>query len=62
MSVGSLVKTLETPKKSKGKENVLESIVESSEHIDFHWSSESNGDVHSLIIPLNGLMTRKASK
>jgi hypothetical protein len=49
-------------KKNKKKENFLESIVESPKHIDFHFSSESNGDVHSLIILLNGLKRGKGSK
>ncbi len=42
------------PRKHKGKEKVLEPIVESFEHIDFHFSFQSNGDVHSLIFLLNG--------
>jgi hypothetical protein len=50
------------PMKNKRKEKNLEPIVESLEHIDFHSSFESNGDVHSLIIPLNGLRRRKKSK
>jgi hypothetical protein len=29
------------------------------DHINFHSSSKSNGDVHSLIIPLNGLVRGK---
>jgi hypothetical protein len=44
------------------KEKIPKLIVESPEHIDFHFSSESNGDVHSLIIPLNGLKRGKGSK
>jgi hypothetical protein len=54
MSVGSPVKIAVAPKKHKGSEKVLEPIVELAEHINFHFSSKSNGDVHSLILPLNG--------
>jgi hypothetical protein len=47
------------PKKNKGKENVLELIVQSLEHMNFHLPFKSNGDVHSLILPLNGPMKGK---
>jgi hypothetical protein len=47
------------PKKNKRKEKILESIMESPKHIDFHFSFEANGDAHSLIILLNGLKRRK---
>ncbi len=62
MSVGLSTKTPMAPKKNKRKEKVHEPIMESLEHIDFHSSSESNGDVHSLIIPLNGLKRGKIGK
>jgi len=42
------------PKKNKGKEKVRKPKEESHEHIDFHLSFESHGDVRSLILPLNG--------
>jgi hypothetical protein len=51
-----------TPKKNNEKEKVLELIVELLEHINFHLSSKLNGDVHSLILLLNGLMRRKGDK
>jgi len=38
VSMGSPTKIPMAPKKHKGKEKVLEPIVESSEHIDFHFS------------------------
>jgi hypothetical protein len=50
------------PKKNNEKEKVLELIMELLEHIDFHLSFESNGDVHSLIFPLNGLMRGQGDK
>jgi hypothetical protein len=62
VNVGSLVKTLLNPKTNKGKEKFIEPIVKLSKHINFHSSFELNGDVHSLIMPLNGPMTGKPSK
>jgi hypothetical protein len=47
------------PKKNKGKKNVLELIVQSFEHINFHLPFKSNGDVHFLILLLNGPMKGK---
>jgi hypothetical protein len=49
------MKTPTAPKKNKGKEKVFIPREESLEHIDFHLLSESNGDVHSSILPLNQL-------
>jgi hypothetical protein len=40
------MKILTTPKKNKGKEMVLEPSKKFPEHINFHSSSELNGDVH----------------
>ncbi len=45
MNVGSLVKIPATLQKHKGKEKILEPMVELDEHIDFH-SSESSRDVN----------------
>jgi hypothetical protein len=53
------VKTPTTPKKNKWKEKVPKPREESLEHMDFHLSSESSGDVHSLIFPLNQLKRGK---
>jgi hypothetical protein len=50
------------PKKNKGKEKIPEPIMELPKHIDFHFFSKSNGDVHSLIIPLNGPKRGKGGK
>jgi hypothetical protein len=61
-SVGSPTQTLVALKKNKGKEKVLEPREESLEHINFHSSFESNGDVHSLILLLNGLKRGKKGK
>lgn len=36
--------------------------MESPKHIDFHSFSKSNGDVHSLILLLNGPMKGKGGK
>ncbi len=60
VSVGSPVKTPTTPQKQKGKEKVLEPIVEFEKHVDFH-SLESNGNVNSLIAPL-GVLRQKGGK
>jgi hypothetical protein len=54
MSMGSPAKIAVAPKKHKGNEKVLEPIVELAEHINFHFSSKLNGDVHSLILLSNG--------
>lgn len=62
MNTGSSTKTLMSPEKHKGKEKVLKLIVESMEHVDFHSSLESSGDVHSLIFVLNGLKRGKGGK
>jgi hypothetical protein len=56
------MKTLTTPKKNKGKEKVPKPREELLKHINFHLSSESNGDVHSLILPLNQLKRGKRGK
>jgi len=61
-NVGSSTQTLVALKKNKGKEKKLEPREESLEHINFHLSFESNGDVHSLILLLNGLKKRKRGK
>jgi hypothetical protein len=61
VSMGSLVKTFAAFKKYKEKEKVPEPIVDLNEHIDFH-SSKSNGDVNSLIIPLNEPTRGKGGK
>jgi hypothetical protein len=61
VSMGSLAKTLVTLKKHKGKEKVLEPIVESDEQVNFH-SFESNGDVNFLIAPLDGPRKEKGGK
>jgi hypothetical protein len=50
------------PKKNKGKEKVLEPIMEPLKHINFHSFSKLNGDVHSLIFLLNGPMKGKRGK
>jgi hypothetical protein len=62
MSVGLSTQTPMAPKKNKGKEKIHEPIMESPKHINFHFFSESNGDVHSLIIPLNGPKKGKGGK
>jgi hypothetical protein len=62
VNVGSSTKTPMVPRKNKRREKVHEPIVESPKHIEFHSSFESNGDVHSLIIYLNGLRRRKGNK
>jgi len=59
--MGSLVKTFAALKKYKEKEKVPEPIVDLNKHIDFH-SSKSNGDVNSLIIPLNEPTRGKGGK
>ncbi len=59
VSMGLPRETPTIPKKNKGKENVLELIVQSLEHMNFHLPFKSNGDVHSLILPLNGPMKGK---
>jgi hypothetical protein len=61
-SMTSSTKTSTTPKKIKRKEKVLKPKEESIEHIDFHLSFESSGDVHSLIILLNGPKRGKRGK
>jgi hypothetical protein len=61
VNVSSSAKTPTTPKKHKGKEKVLKPIVESNEHINFH-SFELNGDVNSLIAPLDGPKKEKGGK
>jgi hypothetical protein len=61
VSMGSLVKTLPTLKKYKGKEKVHKPIMESDEHVNFH-SFKSSGDVNSLILPLNGPKRAKGGK
>ncbi len=55
-SIVSLVKkTPSTPKKNKGKENVLDQMEEVKDHVDFHSSNEeSNEEIGSLIIPFGG--------
>ncbi len=60
VSMGSHVKTPTTPQKQKGKEKILELIMESEEHIDFH-SLKSNEDVNSLIVAL-GMPRQKGGK
>jgi hypothetical protein len=50
------------PKKNKRKEKVPEPREESLEHINFHSSFESNGEVHSLILLLNGPKREKRGK
>ncbi len=62
MSMGSSSQTPMAPRKNKRKEKNPKPIVESLKHIDFHFSSESNGDVHSLFIPLNGMRKGKGGK
>jgi hypothetical protein len=59
--MGSPAKSTMAPKKHKGKEKVFELIVESYEHINFH-SFEVNGDVNSLIAPLDGSKKEKRGK
>ncbi len=60
--MGSLTKTLVASKKNKRKETISKSRKESLEHINFHSSSESFGDVHSLIFPLDRPKRGKVSK
>ncbi len=62
MRVGSSAKIPTTPKKNKGKEKILEPIMESPKHINFHSFSKLNGDVHSLILLPNGPMKGKGGK
>jgi hypothetical protein len=56
------VKIPTTPKKNKRKEKVPKPREESHEHIDFHLSFESSGNVHSLILPLNHMKRGKGGK
>lgn len=49
-------------KKNKQKEIVPKPRKESLEHINFHSSSKSCGDVHSLIFPLDKPKRGKVSK
>ncbi len=60
-SVGSLTQTPMAPKKNK-KEKVPKPREESFEHLNFHLSFELNGEVHSLILPLNGPKKGKMGK
>jgi hypothetical protein len=48
-----------SPKKNKRKEKVPKPVMESLKHINFHSFLKLNGDVHSLIFPLNGPMKGK---
>jgi hypothetical protein len=59
---GSPTQTPMAPKKNKRKEKVLETREESLERINFHSSFKSNGEVHSLIFPLNGPKRGKRGK
>jgi hypothetical protein len=59
---GLSAKSRRVPKKNKGKEKVLEPLMESPKLIDFHSFSKSNVDVHSLILILNGPMKGKGGK
>jgi hypothetical protein len=59
--MGSPLKTLVASKKNKGKEKVPKPRKESFEHINFHSSSKSSEDVHSLILLLDGPKRRKGS-
>jgi len=61
VNMGSLAKTPMAPKKQKGKEKVLEPIIKSDEHVNFHYF-ESNGDVNFLITPLDGPRSEKWGK
>ncbi len=51
--IGSPLKTLATPKKSKGKEKVFEPRDESLEHLDFCSSSKLGDGDFLLVLPLN---------
>ncbi len=51
--VGSPLKTLATPKKSKGKEKKFEPKDESLEHVDFCSSSKLGDGDSLLVLPLN---------
>jgi hypothetical protein len=51
--VGSSLKTLVVPKKSKGKEKFFEPRNESLEHVDFCSSSELGDGDSLLVLPLN---------
>ncbi len=61
VKMGSFEKIPRAPKKNKGKEKVPEPILESPKHIEFHLFSKSNGDVHPLILLLNGPMKGKGA-
>ncbi len=61
VSMGSLAKNLVALKKHKGKEKVLEPIVESNEQVNFHFF-ESNGDVNFMTAPLDGPRKEKGGK
>ncbi len=60
--MGLSMKIPATPKKNKRKEKVPKPREESHEHIDFHLSSESSGNVHSLILPLNQMKRGKGGR
>jgi hypothetical protein len=41
-----------TPKKNKGKENVLDPMEEVKDHVDFHFCDEKSSEkINSVIIP-----------
>lgn len=61
VSVGSSVKIPTTPQKHKRKEKALRPIVKSDEYLNFH-SSESSGDMNSLIAPLDASRREKRGK
>jgi hypothetical protein len=60
--VGTSIQIPVAPKKNKGKEKVPKPREETLEHIDFHLSFESHGDVHSLILALNRSKRGKKGK
>jgi hypothetical protein len=60
VNVGSLVKNFVAPQSQRGKEKILDPIVELNEHINFH-SFESSGDENSLIALL-GVPRQKGDK
>jgi len=56
-------KTPSTPKKNKGKENVLDPVEEVKDHVNFHSSNEeSSEEIDYLIIPFGGKGWQEAHK
>jgi hypothetical protein len=44
-----------TPKKNKGKENVLDPMEEVKDHVDFYFSNEESSEkINSMITPFEG--------